>query len=589
MHSSGTSLVVIASLLASLGNGSSAFAQNHAPKKAHSYVAKSNGSLQKRTNNPERPILELAREKARKELAEVTRLISIENNKSEGYDACTRRALIATKKYDQWFLTHFSEFESLDHQLDSTIAQANAKIASLAQEAIHVIPVHGQKSAEIDITLEMMIKYFKLFNGRLKTCSKDSKNTLLQDMEDPDANRFGIAHSQVVAAMKNMSTNLNTSLKANDTQYEMSFTPAACGYNLELRVTLNVNGTRQNYNFSLLESNGSALAKIELGDAAKWSALTKTRFLVDNKPIDGMRRYRNFANQEKNDCKNFLSVPSTTSDLPFLTYSELKAEVEALKRTGRSSPATEMEFVIVEPGTFMMGSPVQEVSRADDEFQHQVTLTKEFEIQTTHVTQQQWFQVMGNNPSAFRSRNYCPTTYSDAAGGMCPNHPVEKVSWDDAQAFITKINAQNTGYLYRLPTEAEWEYASRGGNEVTKEQGSASSPYSFGQSGGVPEDYAWFDSNSGNQTHEVAQKKMNQLGLYDMNGQLWQWCQDWYGSYPTSGTQTDPVGAASGPSRVIRGGSSFNPSHYLRSARRTYYSPSSTNQSVGFRLVRTYL
>ena len=226
-----------------------------------------------------------------------------------------------------------------------------------------------------------------------------------------------------------------------------------------------------------------------------------------------------------------------------------------------------MVFVPIQPGTFMMGSPSSESGRDSDETQHEVTLTQGFYMQTTEVTQGQWKAVMGSNPSYFPN-----------CGDNCP---VEKVSWNDVQSFITKMNERGEG-TYRLPTEAEWEYCARAGtitafyNGGISETGCNLDP-NLNQIG-------WYCGNASSKTHPVAQKQPNAWGLYDMSGNVWEWCQDWYGSYPTSSV-TDPTGPTSGSSRVLRGGYWYNYARYCRSANRRYNSPGGTDYDLGFRLV----
>jgi formylglycine-generating enzyme required for sulfatase activity len=216
-----------------------------------------------------------------------------------------------------------------------------------------------------------------------------------------------------------------------------------------------------------------------------------------------------------------------------------------------------MTFVKIPAGTFMMGSPDSESGRYSNEGpQHQVTISKAFELQTTEVTQSQWQAVMGSNPSKFKG----------------PDLPVEMVSWDDAQAFITKLNAMGDGYRYRLPTEAEWEYAVRAGT---------TGPYA-----GDLDAMAWYDKNSGDTSHPVATKAANAWGLYDMHGNVWEWVQDWYGNYDASAV-TDPVGPSSGSSRVHRGGGWSSGSRYCRSAYRPANSPGNRYADLGLRLLRT--
>ena len=185
-------------------------------------------------------------------------------------------------------------------------------------------------------------------------------------------------------------------------------------------------------------------------------------------------------------------------------------------------------MVYVEGGTFMMGATSEQGSDAydDEKPAHQVTLSS-FSIGRYEVTQEEWEAVMGSNPSNFKGKKL----------------PVEQVSWDDCQTFIRKLN-QMTGKQFRLPTEAEWEYAARGGSK------SCGYKYAGGDNLGS---VAWYTDNSGNKTHEVGKKQPNELGLYDLSGNVWEWCQDWYGKYGSS-SQTNPKGLSSGSHRVLRGG-----------------------------------
>ena len=213
-------------------------------------------------------------------------------------------------------------------------------------------------------------------------------------------------------------------------------------------------------------------------------------------------------------------------------------------------------MVYVAGGTFQMGS----ISGEDDEIPvHNVTLS-DFYIGKYEVTQEQWQTVMGSNPSGFKGAK----------------RPVEQVNWNDCQEFVKKLN-QLTGKNFRLPTEAEWEYAAQGGNQ--------SRGYIYSGSNTIG-DIAWFEDNSGNQTHNVGTKAPNELGLYDMSGNVWEWCQDWYSSsYYSRSPQTNPTGPLSGPGRVNRGGSWFNYSTYCRTAYRDGSHPTSRSY-IGFRLAQ---
>jgi len=224
-----------------------------------------------------------------------------------------------------------------------------------------------------------------------------------------------------------------------------------------------------------------------------------------------------------------------------------------------TSPIIGAKFVFIPAGTFTMGSPPDEPGRNIDESpQHQVTISCPFYIQTTDVTQGQWKRIMGNNPSHFSS-----------CGDDCP---VEKVSWNDAQDFISKLNQQEGTDRYRLPTEAEWEYAARAGTHRAR----------YGDINKI----AWYRDNAGMRTHAVGTKLPNAWGLYDMLGNVWEWVQDWKGIYP-SGHVTDPVGPSSGSVRVSRGGSWGNDAESCRLANRDGSSPVFHYKFLGFRLART--
>ncbi len=222
-----------------------------------------------------------------------------------------------------------------------------------------------------------------------------------------------------------------------------------------------------------------------------------------------------------------------------------------------------MEFVLIPAGRFTMGSPQHEAGRFSNEGpQHEVEISRAFYMGKYEVTQGQWRAVMGNNPSRFQS-----------CGDDCP---VEQVSWDDAQEFIRTLNAKEGEEKYRLPTEAEWEYACRAGSR---------SAYAFGGDAGRLGEYAWYGGNCGQKTHPVGQKGPNVWGLYDMHGNVWEWCQDWYGKY-ASGFATDPAGPGGGAGRAYRGGSCARAPRNLRCANRNNNPPGNRNNNIGFRLIR---
>ena len=228
-------------------------------------------------------------------------------------------------------------------------------------------------------------------------------------------------------------------------------------------------------------------------------------------------------------------------------------------------------YVRIAPGTFLMGSPTGEDGRNDNETQHSVTITRAYCMKATEVTQGEWQAVMGSNPSAVKS-----------CGANCP---VEQVSWDDAIGYANALSGRDglpecyagSSFKglgcggYRLPTDAEWEYAARAGTTAA----------TYGNLDSV----AWCVENAGSATHPVRQKQPNAWGLYDMLGNVWEWTGDWYAPYP--GTVTDPVGIAEGSRRVFRGGSWYDGARNARAACRFHYTPYLRNSGLGFRLART--
>lgn len=243
------------------------------------------------------------------------------------------------------------------------------------------------------------------------------------------------------------------------------------------------------------------------------------------------------------------------------------------------------KFISIQPGEFKMGSPAVEKDRDTDEAQHPVKLTKSFELQATEVTQLQYFLVMGRNPSYFRKKESCDDGSYKVLFGLCVNHPVETVSWNEAQEFINELNRIQNKYTYRLPTEAEWEYAARANMP-------SGFPYSFGfNDTNELDNHGWYWGNSKERTHGVGTRKANPLGLFDMRGNVWEWTQDFYdkdyGLKDLKVVATDPAGPAAGSARVIRGGSWYSNARYLRSAIRVDVVPGDRGVFVGFRLARS--
>lgn len=219
----------------------------------------------------------------------------------------------------------------------------------------------------------------------------------------------------------------------------------------------------------------------------------------------------------------------------------------------------EFKMVKVSGGTFQMGCTSEQDTCASENEQpvHSVTLS-DYYMGQTEVTQELWQTVMGSNPSCFTDNNRLP---------------VDSVSWNDCQEFIEKLN-RLTGKNFRLPTEAEWEYAARGGNK--------SKGYKYGGSNDA-DAVAWYKNNSENKTHTVATKPANELGLYDMSGNVSEWCSDWYGDY-SSEAQINPVGAETGTLRVLRGGSYSFVAKGVRISFRGRLAPDRSGKFYGLRL-----
>jgi formylglycine-generating enzyme required for sulfatase activity len=233
---------------------------------------------------------------------------------------------------------------------------------------------------------------------------------------------------------------------------------------------------------------------------------------------------------------------------------------------------TMMDFVWIKPGSFLMGSTSSELNRGEwEDPQHEVTISKGFYLGKFEITQAQWIAVMGTAP--WTGKKHVEKK---------PNHPAVYISWTAMEEFLRRLNEVAAESLYRLPTEAEWEYACRAGSTTRRSYGDDDSPLG---------DYAWYVGN----THKaglpfaqpVGTKLPNPWGLYDMYGNVWEWVQDWYGDTYASLIVIDPTGVATGSARVMRGGGFVNRARNMRSAKRFSYDPSFRYSALGARLVRT--
>jgi len=270
-------------------------------------------------------------------------------------------------------------------------------------------------------------------------------------------------------------------------------------------------------------------------------------------------------------CLEFLQLPAN----PFL-WTDKSAPSTGQRFYRAVAMETLTNMVFIPPGTFRMGSPTNEVDRHSDEGpQTDVVISRGFWMGKYEVTQGEYLAVRGNNPSYFQP----PNTTADN------NRPVERVSWFDATNYCATLTQLErtagripTNCAYRLPTEAEWEYACRGWT---------STRLSYGDDLGYTDltKYAWYDGNSVGTTHPVGQKLPNPWGLHDMHGNVWEWCQDWYGNYP-GGIVVDPRGSGAGSYRVLRGGTWSSVAGFCRSAGRfILIGPGDWGSSLGFRAV----
>jgi len=263
----------------------------------------------------------------------------------------------------------------------------------------------------------------------------------------------------------------------------------------------------------------------------------------------------------------------------------LPAKEEPMAGQIWTDPATGIEFVWIPAGKFMMGQTESEkqwliatagemrykASFLKELPRHEVRITQGFWLSKYEVTQGQWVAVMdGQNPAFFTEAK---------VGQDWRNHPVEQVSWDEIQAFLKKLNVNAEKEMYRLPSEAEWEYAARAGTETL---------FAFGDDADTLKEYAWYDENSGGTTHPVGTLKPNAWGVHDMHGNVWEWVSDWFdAAYYAQSPKENSQGPASGSYRVIRGGGWGNDAGACRAARRNQNAPGGRDVLFGFRLLKT--
>jgi formylglycine-generating enzyme required for sulfatase activity len=282
---------------------------------------------------------------------------------------------------------------------------------------------------------------------------------------------------------------------------------------------------------------------------------------------------------------HWVSYALASVALTLLTGCQAPSSSSIVGRSGIDSLLENDSYVSIPAGEFLMGSPNQpnhhsrsarptNAPEANERPQHRVSITKPFEMGKYEVTQEQWQAVMGSNPSSFKGLKL----------------PVTNVSWNDVTEFIARLQSFDHKHTYRLPTEAEWEYACRAGDSSSEEF----KPPGENAPNGTPEEdekilqtLAWFNANAFNHPHPVGQLKPNAWGLFDMRGNVREWCQDWYdASYYKTSPAEDPQGPPRGAMKVNRGGSWQSPASRCRSAARRYDLPTERNSLIGFRLVR---
>ena len=380
-------------------------------------------------------------------------------------------------------------------------------------------------------------------SGDISTWLREKGETVLADQVDGIDQ--GLGDKEYFSRLSALMTGNNTSsdsiekpdfskcFKVEDIRQEE--VPTGMALHVHLRVLSSVNET---YVIGVSTSWGQKGETVNPFNEKKDGILTKT-FSFRKRPNEDFK------------VKELLADGMAQADVPVsgLGGEVLEFEVGTCR----------FKMIRVEGGTFDMGATSEQGSDAyKDEYPvHSVTLS-DYYIGKCEVTQELWEAVMGSNPSHFKGAQ----------------NPVERVSWNDCQNFIKKLN-RLTGRTFRLPTEAEWEYAARGGKK--------SSHCKYSGSNNIF-DVAWHDGNSGDKTHAVGTKTANELGIYDMSGNVWEWCSDWYDSY-SAGVQTNPQGPSSGSRRVLRGGSWNHGARNCRVSYRYYYVPNFSYYNGGLRLV----
>jgi len=320
---------------------------------------------------------------------------------------------------------------------------------------------------------------------------------------------------------------------------------------------------KKNYNlFKIFDGSKDISVQIQKSDECLKVLLTADKYFKDKEYGKAKDCYKTILDKNPKDAYVKKQYEQCLSQLNSHKLSNQASQVSSsnnhIANYTEKSANLNLEMVAVQGGTFTMGCTPEQGDDCDKEKKtvHQVTLSS-FYIGKYEVTQGQWKTVMGNNPSNFKGDSL----------------PVEQVNWNDVQKFIRKLNVQSSKQ-YRLPTEAEWEYACRGGLQSVHYKYSGSNN---------PSVVAWYNNNSGGITHPVGRKSSNELGVFDMSGNVYEWCSDWYGDY-SNNAQTNPKGPSSGSYRVGRGGSWGSEVGSVRVSYRYIISPNTCYHNLGFRL-----
>ncbi len=422
--------------------------------------------------------------------------------------------------------------------ISSLLLTENTLFAGSNEERIAQIVAPSDK-LQIDSAITCML----LADQPMATTVEQAQNLYEQSLRDADAKRLTTVNDAQSTYLKQLEIAKDAYLKKLRADLDMALESK------DLALANRINATLKSASESSIPPDAESpltVAAKEAFASAKQEADVEQRKLHEAARIEFSER-----------LKGFLDAALVSKDLTEANrLNELLANVDARMPDG-------LQFVQIPFGEFEMGSPPGETGRGRDETPLRVRISRPFEMSIHEITQDQFEFVMGANPSQFKG----------------PSHPVDQVTWEEAVKFcenLTQISRrQGTEYGFRLPTEAEWEYACRAGSTTM---------FSFGDDPSLLGDHAWFIGNSGGTSHPVGQKNPNSWGLYDMHGNVFEWCQDCYYQHRKGGD--DPLGPSSGDGRTLRGGAWYNAPRYHRSANRGQNRPKHRDTGYGFRIVR---